>query len=210
MSRILVIGVGSIGKRYMAIIKYLGHEAIGVDINRGPYSLESFDFDKAIVCTPTDSHFEPAYALAYMDKPFLIEKPVSKQILEIKKIKEKTDKAYMVNNWAHVFTDIKLLPYNNSVYYDHYNTGSDGLAWDCIQLIYLANEIMLDNVSPFFHCTINEDKVTLDMVTRSYVNMLLAFVDGDYHALWTLEQAIDANKKVEGYIEEVRQFSKEH
>jgi len=201
MSKILVCGhKGSIGSRYMAIIKYLGHEAIGVDIKDGEYRMEDMDFDKAIVCTPTDTHFSPAYELAILKIPVLIEKPVSKQILEIKKIQEVTDQAWMVNNWSMVFPDIQLLPGNNTIEYDYYHTGSDGLEWDAIQLVYLANKLKIRTNAPFFDCRINGELVEINQLHHSYIRMIRAFIEGKYNNLWTLDQAIEANQKVEEYL----------
>jgi len=67
------------GRRYGAILKYLGHEVVGIDIgNKIPKNL-----DLAIVATPTDTHFEICKALSKKHYTYLCEKPISKNPKEI-------------------------------------------------------------------------------------------------------------------------------
>lgn len=139
MAKILICGhLGNMGRRYEAIVKHLGHEVIGKDLED---QVGVQRFDKVIVATPTENHLEHCEELAEYNIPFLCEKPVSKDPKEIDKLMGK--QGYMVNNWAFVFPGIRLLPGNNNIEYDFYNTGKDGVEWDCIQTIYLANKISI-------------------------------------------------------------------
>ena len=57
MSKILVVGSsGNMGKRYVAICKYLGHEVVGCDLDTEADRDEMVSCDRAIIATPIDAH----------------------------------------------------------------------------------------------------------------------------------------------------------
>ncbi len=68
--------------------------------------------------------------------------------------------------------------------YNYFRSGKDGLVWDCLQIIALANdEISLRNDSPIWRCKING--TTLDLSDMDYA----------YHSFikkWT-KNGIDQN-----------------
>ena len=91
-------------------------------------------------------------------------------------------------------------PGKNEIEYDYYNTGNDGLHWDCIQLHYLAKKLTLNNQSPVFKCKINGRAVTQDEIGESYVRMVERFENGDVDMLWDFRDAIKATKKVNKFL----------
>jgi hypothetical protein len=79
----------------------------------------------------------------------------------------------MVNNYAYMAKDGR-----GPTIYNHYNSGGDGLYWDCIQLIHLAKDvIVLENKSPFWKCDINGIRQSKQDVDASYVHMLQDFLE---------------------------------
>jgi hypothetical protein len=59
-------------------------------------------------------------------------------------------------------------------YYDFYNTGKDGLEWDCLNIIGMARQqrAFINNKSPIWKCCINGKKLSLDDVNQAYVEMI--------------------------------------
>jgi len=173
--RVLVIGSrGNMGRRYMAILKYLGVETIGMDIDQ-PQN-KYVGFDRAIIATPSENHFYWCKFFTNERKPFLCEKPVVTNLLQMRMLVDNNLVSWgrMVCNWAFVNPDI-LKPESNQVQYSNYNTGKDGLAWDCIQLIYLADGMPeLSTTSPYLDCQINGTRVHEGHIAMSYVGRAMS------------------------------------
>lgn len=185
---VLVVGCnGSMGKRYCAILDYLGVDYEGVDKGEEP----TRHFNKVIIATPTSTHFTEI--LKYKNYPILCEKPVSTNLNQIRLVEKYG--VQMVCNWAYIFTGKILVPENNDISYNYYNTGRDGPRWDCIQLYYLSKappSIMM--TSPVFHVIINGIPVQMEQIQRSYVLMVQDWLDGK--PLWDMGDAFRATKKV--------------
>lgn len=196
--KILVIGNrGSIGRRYMAILKYLGHEAIGYDI--ADESQFPMDFDRAIIATPTYTHYGWCKELiTKYKKPFLVEKPLSKNPEEIREIiylsEEYQIKTNMVCNWAFVDKYYQLSPNTHTISYSNFNTGNDGLNWDCIQLHYLERNYPIITNTPFFHANIDGVDISYFDIEYSYITMLDIWLSEN--TLWNLEDALKATLKI--------------
>ena len=209
--KVLVIGSkGSMGKRYCAILKYLGVEYVGVDI--GPNSkMDYTQFTHAIIATPTEVHRDNLqwfYTYKNGPKSILCEKPLMKSVRDIETAIDwealHGGKTNMVCNWKYALPDRKDL----EVRYSNYNTGKDGTGWDCIQLIYLVDKLKISTDTPFFKCdyhfphdTIDSlvvGKVTLGDIENSYITMLRHWLglDGLENDLWTLTDALKATEKV--------------
>jgi predicted dehydrogenase len=74
--KILIIGMGSAGKRHKAICESLGHEVKGYDLV-GDWPILDWDWpDKVFVCTPPAGHFDGAIEAIYRGKDVFIEKPL--------------------------------------------------------------------------------------------------------------------------------------
>lgn len=190
------------GKRYTAILNYLGVEHIGIDEGDDFYPPRQ-TYDKAIICTPTESHYRNCYDMAILDKDFLCEKPVSKDLDEVsglvKYCKHKKVTGSMVCNWQWALGFDKLNPNSNTIFYDNYNTGKDGIGWDCIQLIYLDKKFpAIKNQSPYFSASINSISSNLKMIEHSYIFMIDKWLKGSKD-IWTMEDAYKATEKVIEY-----------
>lgn len=210
--KVLVIGSkGNMGRRYCAILKYLGVEYEGVDMEWNP-RLTTEGYTHAIIATPTYVHGESIFLCSEFVKHILCEKPISKSIESIK---------HCMNIGATDFTDIRMVcnwkyalgnrePGDVDIHYSNYNTGKDGTGWDCIQLIYLANNLEVNTDTPFFSCRATHpnaanykldesdfDIITLADIEQSYITMIKNWleIDGRTNELWDLEDALKATEK---------------
>lgn len=178
----MVGGLGSIGSRYVAILKYLGHESIIYDTKLSDPSTDwPKDFEKAIIAAPTDAHFDFCRMMMEMGKPFLCEKPMSKSLNECLEL-ETLDK----NKLGRVVCNYKFITKRPTLY-DYFKTGSDGLYWDCSQLIYLNPEIELCTNSPIWTLEENGNNIPYQWLENSYFHMINDFLNNNGENCWTLE-----------------------
>jgi len=195
----LIVGYkGQIGTRYQAVFNYLKAPWIGVDIDC--VIPDPNDYGDVLVCVPTDYHFNSSLFYAEDDKRVLCEKPISMEDGQIESLIKTEYKISMVNNW---WWAIKIrfghMPRVKIIEYNYYNTGKDGMAWDCIQPIFIADRVIIKTDSPVFQCHVNGQELTRFFFDASYVEMIKAWLAGDN--LWTLEQALEANQKVRQYVD---------
>ena len=197
--KVLVVGsLGSMGKRYCAILKYLDIDYVGIDLEEDTKEA----FTHAIICTPTDTHIKWVWHCVevYQIKNILCEKPISKNPEEIKKLAKLKDcgaNIRMVCNWKY------CLPKDVDIAYSNYNTGKDGTDWDCIQLIYLAKILTIDNTLPYFECRYKKDGLwnnilSLSDIEQSYLTMIQNWLelDGKKNDLWGMQNALEATESV--------------
>lgn len=189
---LLIGGNGSIGRRYQAILEYLEEPYIVHDF---PFLVSECnwpDFDKAIIASPTNTHEHYCNLLSRMNKPFLCEKPLSKDVEASRRISEECKNGFVVNNYAFVNTSVGFPPIPATIDYDFYNTGRDGLVWDVCQLVYLAYiskaELMVIRKSYTWHFQLNHWKVPYDCIEASYMQMIRAFLTDNHGRLWNLKQ----------------------
>jgi hypothetical protein len=185
----------------MAILNYLHHDTHGVDLHDVIPAAERY-----IIATPTGTHLDilsgiiEKYGIAG-DLSILIEKPVTKRPELLGIVAKTKNKVWMVNQYAYAKNGRGMYLHQRTGY-DYFNSGDDGLAWDCIQLIHLAKgPIVLKNESPRRLCTINGNFVPLDMVDDLYVRMIKDFIGDNqvYGKLWGPEDIIAAHEKVLAY-----------
>lgn len=184
--KVLLIGHGSIGKRYESILKHL--EA-PYEIHDPPTGQERdlTGYTHYIIASPTETHIE--YLREIDEGPMVLcEKPVSKIKDEI----PERANTYMVSNYAYVAH--KVGPFGNEkrpyrITYNYYNTGRDGLYWDCCQLVYLDPKCQIETTSPRWNLNINGKWVRYRWLEESYVSMIRDFTRGVTGKLWTMLDA---------------------
>ena len=199
---------GNMGRRYVAILKHLGIEYHGWDYaDYMPHELQFNskldDCTHFIIATPSINHIENIRYLASFDRPILCEKPIAlekKDLLELEVIYEKHRelKLLMVNNYYYAYRHSGgKNRFHETTSYDYYNTGGDGLALDCIQLLRYANgRIIIKNTSPRWQCEINGVKIERASIDDSYIAMINDFIKtSDYYP-----------DKKNGYKEEKKQI----
>lgn len=208
--KVLVLGSkGSMGRRYCAILEYLGIHYFGIDKEdeKYDYNIENGIYDKhkfthAIIATPTEYHGQTLRDFCLNIPHVLCEKPVSKQSSMIEWMRDYHPHVNMVCNWKYAIGNPK--PGTHDIRYSNYNTGKDGLGWDCIQLIYLARNIKISTETPFFECmTVDpecncEKLITLSNIENSYIQMIEHWLglNGKENDLWDLNDALKATEKV--------------
>lgn len=126
--------------------------------------------DAFIIASPTMAHEGHIEWFSQFKKPMLCEKPICVGIPELA-IKN-TNLIQMVCQYKY------LSPYdfyrdNDTSYWDYWNSGRDGLVWDCIQVIGLAkNKITLENTSPKWRCKINNHTYQIQSMDFAYIEMI--------------------------------------
>jgi hypothetical protein len=191
--KIAIVGSnGSIGRRYCACLDFLGYDVVKIDLPR-PSVMPSFD--RAIIATPTNSHYENLREFLTYKIPVLIEKPVSKSLREISLLisLDKMNFSRVVCNWKFV---PGMREHSNLITYNNYYTGQDGTMWDMCQIVYLSNgSCKIETTSPVFKCTVNKLNVTLLDIERSYIFMLDTWMT-NADKLWTLHEGYEMTSLV--------------
>jgi hypothetical protein len=209
MTVLVIGGMGNMGRRYCSILSYLQHPFRILDkhnLHEGPELIAVCD--KYIIASPTSNHLEQLKQLLPLGRPILCEKPLSKSHKSLKRVLEKYEDTplCMVVNYVYAYAlsrqsprlycgdEAEILPGLTS--YDYYNSGGDGLIWDCIQLYNLAEgPIELSNDSPFWRVNINGVFIQRDHIDRSYVLMVSDFIAGFLRQ--DMSDLIDLHKIVE-------------
>lgn len=182
--KVFIKGIeGNMGRRYKAIMeKFYGGRVfvMGADINTAnPKDL--ITFDRFIVTTPTKCHADDLLELSEYQKPILCEKPIttSFQALQglFEKLGDKKQLITMVNQYKYLKRPKRIDHPKGLTKLDYYKTGSDGLAWDCINIIGEAKgDIILNNESPIWTCIINGYALNIKNMDLAYISMLHDFL----------------------------------
>lgn len=100
--KFLTIGCGSIGQKHISNLKWLGHDVYGCETDfdraekvRKKYAIEvflgleealKFNYDGALICTPTKFHVSIAIEIARRGIALFIEKPLSDTLEQIEEL----------------------------------------------------------------------------------------------------------------------------
>jgi len=105
--RVLVVGMGSIGQKHYQVIKDLGHDVHGIDIEDSFSDHIKRAYQAVFICTPTHLHQEQAEKCAVRGIPCFIEKPFSQEWGRINEIAGLFDGAGVPNM---VGCNLRFLP----------------------------------------------------------------------------------------------------
>ncbi len=203
--RVLVVGSkGGMGKKYVAILRHLKEDVLEADI--GDLWWE-WGFDRVIIATPTENHFNDLHKAILYGKPILCEKPICKRPIEVSAVKISADRKgldiRMVSNWRFAVNralervgEIAVLGEMN-IEYSYYHSGNDGFFWDTIQLLMMAGRFKYDHTAPVFDAKVNGNPITLDDISHSYPMMVSEWLYGDKGRLWSLRDALDGAARAE-------------
>jgi hypothetical protein len=174
MKKVYVCGLGNMGRRYSLILNMLGVQGV-VTKDELPFHLQAQwiskrkDIDGIIIATPTSTHVDAI--LSFGSKtglPILCEKPFVRGTFS-KSLLEATANIRMVNQYEY----LQRINAEGLTRYNYFKTGGDGLFWDCINIIGMANgAVEIDNNSPVWLCTINGFECFLSDMDQAYIDMI--------------------------------------
>ena len=170
------------GVRYQAILKHLDEPYWCVDIGTSEANIINMaeKADRIIICTPTDTHFRFLSILLPIQKPILCEKPIvcsTKQVEEVLKIA-----TLFKTHFSMMMQYAELIPYphvkSGVSLYNYFRSGKDGLIWDCMQIIALANgSVELQNNSPIWKCIINGTELSSSDMDKAYLSFVRKWIE---------------------------------
>jgi len=178
IKKIAVIGgAGNMGRRYCSILRFLGVEYYVIE--KGDKLKIVKDTDGIIIATPTETHFQMLALFNECNLPILCEKPITKNKEELDFILKMESPIRMINQYEYFLLenkDVKIIRAKGydalNTYYNYYNSGKDGMIWDCINIIGLSGlktNINLKNDSPIWECWINSKKINREKIDESYI-----------------------------------------
>lgn len=222
----LIIGAaGNMSSRYKAIFNKIlndwkpfdglyqwfeGYECY--DTKTNPETLTEFlntsDCDSFLITTPTETHAGLIYALAGYGRPILCEKPIAKREDTMYSLlsfcRRERVNLHMINQYA--YADLSGRVYgsfpvrDNLSMYNFFKHGTDGIAWDCINILGLAQDrCFLSEDSPIWTCSLNGRKVHYSDIDGCYVRMILGWIKNPTDNLDYIETA---HNKVFNYLKE--------
>lgn len=172
MSIAIIGGNGGMGRRYQSILSHLDKDFHVADIEHTEDQIIELvkRSEGVIIATPTETHAGLVAALSPLRKPILCEKPISKNMDELKAclLQVKTDQTpfSMVYQYKSLANPYRL----GWSHYNYFRHGNDGLAWDCIQIIGLARQqLELEETSPIWRCSINGEALDLSSMDYAYI-----------------------------------------
>ena len=201
----LIGSEGSMGQRYQAILNYLRQPYVALDKTKPQNDQiikKALQADRIIVATPTSTHVEYLKELLPSKKPILCEKPITKdfdELVDLHAFCARHGYSYnMVMQYKEL--DVPLHTIGRWSYYNYFRHGNDGLIWDCMQIIGLAQgPVWVKEESPIWECTINGKSLSLSDMDSAYVRMIRKWLTN------TLDQSMDeilhVHKKVATYAE---------
>lgn len=173
----LIVGAnGTMGRRYAAILRHLHITPICRDVlDPDP---EPGSYDSVIIATPTNKHVNDVIWYGRYGVPILCEKPFSTDITEIRSFAERHPDIQL-----NLVNQYKSLDYHASegiTSYDYFNSGKDGLAFDCVSILALARgPVHLDSRSPVWSCWLNGAHVKIERMDNAYIQMIRTWLMGN-------------------------------
>jgi hypothetical protein len=170
---ILLVGAeGNMGRRYQAILKFLGKDFVAVDKqhNRHFVKDQAARADGIIIATPTDTHLTLLAEFNEFKKPIMCEKPFTKDMRDMDLIVDMFTESRTPLNMIYQYQELGNPYSQGSTVYDYFKHGGDGLAWDCIQIVGLAKGALeLSESSPLWTCSLNGWQVELSDMDAAYI-----------------------------------------
>lgn len=186
---ILIIGSqGSQGLRYQSILDYVGEDYLLRDVGFNEISDDGLHLgavDGIIVATPTNTHTKIIRELLKFRIPILCEKPICKDMEELEILFEEIEKTKTPFSMVHQYKRLVTPTLDDAVStYNYFKHGNDGLIWDCLQIIGLANGVVdLSDESPIWKCQINGQKLDIAQMDGAYLEEIELWLNGESYSL---------------------------
>lgn len=160
------------GKRYQAIFRYLGIQFQAFDALHGLDEIlrSASASEGVVIASPTATHAQYIEALAPLRKPILCEKPVTKDLLQLRRLislcRDAGTPLRMMFQYSMLVSSSRI----GRSFYNYFRHGNDGLIWDCLQIIALARgTLVLKEESPVWSCVINGQKLNIAHMDAAYI-----------------------------------------
>jgi hypothetical protein len=181
---LLVGSEGNMGRRYAAVMDYLQISYTGID--KGHAISPSLSPSKVLIATPTDTHYAMITEHSRWGVPILCEKALTTIPEELKALLDMDITLAMVNQYQTLASTIVT----GKSYYNNWNSGRDGIAWDCINIIGMSNTPpLLSNKSPIWQCAINGKSLHIEEMDYAYIDMIAAWNAKPYSNKEYIEKA---------------------
>jgi len=201
MKNVFISGIdGDMGQRYATILVNMGINVVGADKESPLWSQSKYiakpsnNVDGVIIASPTQNHID-SIKLIRDDNPkipILCEKP-----LDLNNCRFHMENVTMVNQYKFLIPK-EALGGDGPTEFNYYKHGKDGLEWDCINIIGLANgSIQLGDNAAKWHCVINGHKINLKHMDDAYALMIIDWMDNPEG---NLEYINEAHHKVHLFI----------
>lgn len=195
---------GNMASRYKAILDFLGIPHVGHDKNE-PFHYQAHVATHFFICTPTDRHLADIASCLSFQKPIFCEKPLSKELSNLLDANDIWTSNRHLISMVNQYQEIAGTAEDEPSHYDYFKTGTDGLYWDCINIIGLAKDgCRIQNTSPEWSCTINGKSLSIAMMDQAYIDMVSRWLD-DPKSNW--DYALKAHAKVAKILEHTCQKS---
>lgn len=191
----IVGGKGNMGKRYRAIFDHLHINYRIVDTDTEPANGET---DAFLVVTPTDTHMRVCADLLQWKKPVLCEKPVVRNLPQLRLLVGFYEAQKVPFSMIMQYRELIKTKSSGQSWYNYFNHGKDGLAWDCMQTLALAKgEVTLGENSPFWNCQINGEQLHIAEMDGAYISFIRKWLDDPGY---NSENVVKAHESVERYL----------
>ncbi len=188
---------GNMASRYRAILAYLGHETAGEDTDgrHGDFALRASD--AVIVATPTDTHMELIRKLLDVGKPVLCEKPIVRRadaLGDLRSLMADVVRSAMQLQMVSQYDHMIVPGGSGETRYDYWRSGPDGLAWDCLQIVWHAVDVpTLVAKSPVWDCSINGQRLCSMDMDKAYVDEIKGWLAAPRN---DVSRILDSHEKV--------------
>lgn len=176
MSILIVGSEGSMGRRYKAILSHLKvpYECVDKEHSSEVIQEKAWESNGIIIATPTETHTNLIMGLNKFKIPILCEKPFTKNMDELSLILEMTlGPLDMMFQYSKIYDPTS----KGNSFYNYFRHGNDGLVWDCMQTIGLANgEVEVFEDSPVWTCQINGTSLDLFKMDSAYVEAVRSWL----------------------------------
>lgn len=176
---ILIIGSeGSMGKRYQAILKYLGQSYKCADLIHDENWVDKIASSSTaiIIATPTNTHLKMIRKFSSIpgkNIPILCEKPLVNNKKELKELLYEVKSKKIKLRMMYQYQMLDNMSANGQSSYNYFRHGKDGLIWDCMQIISLARGgVDILESSPIWNCKLNGEELNLSDMDKAYVDYI--------------------------------------
>lgn len=213
--KVCLVGAhGNMGRRYTAVLKFLGHEIIPIDVEESLRDRQSAyrRADGILIATPTDDHVRRIFEIGDVGSrhvPILCEKPIATDLVDVRRVvnwaRQSGFNLQMVNQYEHI--DGYSSEFRGKSFYRYFNSGKDGLGFDCINILGLATDgIELSNESHVWRCRLNGSYLKLKDMDHAYLAMVESWLK---RPIPNLDYILHAHQKAHDYVSK-RESSHRH